>query len=1056
MIIRNYSPSPIAWLAISLFILPFGHSKGLGAEPPKPDDVPPQAASDKFGLNTRTPWTTSRVTGSPDPAPPFRAESAFPKIKFEKPVVITAAPGSDRLFVGEQGGRIYSFKKDRDAVQPDPFLDVRELVDRELKRRPGEALSFEAVYGLTFHPRFGDPASADGAYCYVCYVVNGEPGKQRPDGTRVSRFRVTKTDPPRCEPDSEEILITWLAGGHNGGCLQFGPDGFLYISTGDGGPAFPPDSIKTGQDVSDLLSAVLRLDVEHRDVNRNYKIPTDNPFIDLPGARGEIWCYGLRNPWKMSFDRATGDLWVGDVGWELWELVFRVEKGGNYGWSIAEGRQPVHPDRKVGPTPISPPTIDIPHSDGVSITGGHVYRGSRFPELVGRYIFGDWESRRVWAAPWDTVTKMVGETQDILEPTVRLVAFAEDNDGELLLLDYDDGRIYELARNTNNTANPAFPTKLSETGLWENVERNSLSSGVIPFFVNSPQWSDYALAERFVAVPGVASIGLRKQKAQIEGSMFASSIEFPKDSVLGKTLSLEMEHGNPSSRQRIETQILHFDGRLWRAYSYRWSNDQTDAELVDRQGEEASFNVVDSSAPGGRRAQMWRFSSRAECARCHNQWAEHALAFNIRQLNRECDFSGTIDNQLRAFDHIGLLKLENGGPENRLPALTTRDRAWFASAHPRLADPSNNQLDVNERARSYLHANCAHCHRNGGGGTAYIELQHELAIDATKSIDVRPTQGSFEISDARIIAPGDPFRSTLFYRISKMGAGRMPHIGSELVDVSGVNLIHDWIRQLPVRSEESSLIQSLVASGSGPIKKVNPPSQADRDHKHQLERVKTISRLLSSTSRALVLVHAMQRREIPADANEEILNAAVAHPQASIRDLFEQFLPPERRPQRLGINVKPSEILALHGDAERGRVLFFENSVLNCKSCHRLNDIGNPLGPDLGRIGNKYDRKQILESILEPSKAIDPKFVGYLVTTSEGQRFTGLLLSRDASQLRLRDIQNQELQIPIDKVDEISPQRISLMPELLARDLTAGQLADLLAFLAGLKSDRSD
>ena len=195
-------------------------------------------------------------------------------------------------------------------------------------------------------------------------------GGQYPEGTRVSRFRVTETDPPRCDPASETIIISWLQGGHNGGCLKFGLDGCLYISSGDGGVAFPPDGLSSGQDMTTLLAKVLRIDVRRQENGRLYAIPADNPFVKLAGARGETWSYGMRNPWKMSFDRKTGDLWVGDVGWELWELVYRVQRGDNYGWSIVEGSQPVHPDRPRGPTPIVPPTMEIPHTEGASITGG--------------------------------------------------------------------------------------------------------------------------------------------------------------------------------------------------------------------------------------------------------------------------------------------------------------------------------------------------------------------------------------------------------------------------------------------------------------------------------------------------------------------------------------------------------------------------------------------------------------------------------------------------------------------------------------------------------------
>src|SRR4029453_15915318 len=166
---------------------------------------------------------------------------------------------------------------------------------------------------------------------------------------------------------------------------------------------------------------ILRIDVRRSESGRPYAIPADNPFVNLKDARGETWAYGLRNPWKMSFDRRTGKLWVGDVGWELWELVYRVQKGDNFGWSIVEGSQTVHAERPRGPTPIVPPVVEIPHTEGASITGGYVYRGRKLPELNGAYIFGDWETRRVWAM--NVASDKVGERYELIDPTVRIVDF---------------------------------------------------------------------------------------------------------------------------------------------------------------------------------------------------------------------------------------------------------------------------------------------------------------------------------------------------------------------------------------------------------------------------------------------------------------------------------------------------------------------------------------------------------------------------------------------------------------------------------------------------------
>src|SRR5262249_3880472 len=325
----------------------------------------------------RAPWRGSRFVGTPGPPPRYTVEPAFPRLKFHFPVALVPAQGTHRLFVAELPGRVVSFPNDPNNAKVDLALDVAKL-------HP----DLTALYGLAFHPKFGE-----NRYVYVCYVLQND----RPDGSVVSRFAASRTDPPVIDPRSETVILRFWSGGPNGGCLDFGRDGSLYISTGDGAGPSPPDTLKTGQDCSDFLSSILRIDVDHPDLGRGYRIPPDNPFVNTPGVRPEIWAFGFRNPWRMSIDRATGDLWVGDVGWELWEMVYNVKRGGNYGWSVMEGPQPVHVEGRRGPGPIVPPTKVHPHSEAASITGGYVYQGKRLPELKGAYIYGDYQTGIVWA-----------------------------------------------------------------------------------------------------------------------------------------------------------------------------------------------------------------------------------------------------------------------------------------------------------------------------------------------------------------------------------------------------------------------------------------------------------------------------------------------------------------------------------------------------------------------------------------------------------------------------------------------------------------------------------
>lgn len=978
------------------------------------------------GTSQRVLWTTSKFRGTPEPPLPYRAERVFSKLNFKNPTVLTNAPGTDRFFIGEQKGLLYSIPNDPVAAQPDVFLDTEELV-RRLCEQSKEDLVLDAVYGLTFHPNF-----AENRYCYLCYVVSHKDkkkGEQHPEGTRVSRLRVTRTDPPRCEPESEQLVISWLQGGHNGGCLKFGPDGCLYISTGDGGNAFPPDGHNSGQDVTNLLSAILRIDVDHPQGDRPYTIPADNPFLAVPGARGEIWAFGLRNPWKMSFDRARGDLWVGDVGWELWELVYRVRRGDNYGWSLVEGRQPVHAERMRGPAPIVPPTMEIPHTEGVSVTGGFVYRGKKFPELVGQYIFGDWETRRIWSAPADAPLPIA--YREIMDPTVRIVDFSEDHQGELYLLDYDDGAIYTLAPNRVSATDEPFPRRLSETGIFSSVSAHQPAAGVLPFSINAEQWSDNATAHRLIGVPGAGTVHIHAKPRRVPGTSVNRSADFPDDTVFVKTLSLPAGQGSSAAPRQVETQILHFDGRTWRGYTYEWNDEQTDAALVDAGGKTRVLTVADPQSAGGKRQQTWRFASRTECMRCHNPRNENLLAFTIPQINRDPDYGAGTTNQISAFWQMRLFDdpaPEEGGAR---AAPAKRDPGEL----PKFVDPYDSKADINERARLYLHVNCGHCHRSGGGGSAYVHLNHELALSETRALGVRPAQGTFGIHDAKIIAPGDPYRSVLYFRMAKLGPGHMPHIGTGVLDARGLQLIHDWIRQLPPRPDEAQLVERLAAL----------------DDRRPAERKRLVDDALADPSRAALLFHAVQQQTFPESSRRMIVEAAARHSDAAVRDLFESFLPEEQRVKRLGDAIQPAELLKLAGDAARGKELFHKTAGIQCRTCHKIAGDGTELGPDLSQIAKKYDRAKLLESILEPSKSIEPQYVTWVIETTAGKVHSGLLVRRDKAEIVIKDAQNKEHRFETADIEIAAPQQKSLMPELLLREMTAPQVADLLAYLESLK-----
>lgn len=981
------------------------------------------AADRPFGIAKRVPWATSRMIGSPQPPSPYLLERVFPQLEFNHPVELLPIPGTNRMLVVEVDGRILSFPADESVETADLAIHIGDSIEGATR-----------TYGFAFHPDFDRNRQ-----CFISYVTR--PGE--PHGTHVSRFRVTSVDPLKIDVASEEIVITWLAGGHNGGSLQFGPeDGLLYISTGDAAPPFPPDPERTGQDITDLEGSILRIDVDHPTADRPYSIPDDNPFLSTPGARGEVWTYGHRNPWRMSFDRETGHLWVGDVGWEMWEMVYRVQRGANYGWSILEHVQSVNPEAPRGPTPIVPATAAHSHTESRSVTGGYVYRGSRLPDLVGTYLYGDYVTGRVWGINGEADDP--GTPQELLDDSIQIICFGQDHNRELFVVDYG-GAIYRLVKNPDAGTDHSFPQRLSETGLFSSVKDMALAPGVIPYDVNAAPWEDGTTASRFLAVPGLEKLGVH-QTSNVQKGNLKGEWSYPDGSVLGKTISLEVASTSGTRQHRLETQILYRFNDSWRAFSYHWNNEQTDAVLSDGKAIDRIYSRPDAASDSGTQPQTWHFASQTECLLCHSSRGGTVYGFRIEQLNRNFDYGENSDNQLRTLAHLELFEEAFG---KQMSATAPK-----VNQLPKMASPHSTNQDLQERVRSYLHVNCSHCHRRGGGGTAAIELVRNLSLKNTRIIS-RPTQGSFGIVDPWIVAPGDPDRSILYYRMSKVGRGRMPHFASRVIDDKGLALIREWIAQLETPEDvevepgdDTEAAEQLAASLQADIALLGSKEATSSD-----QRKNAIDRLLSSTSGSIMLASAVRGLEgtLHEEIRDQVIASGTAQPEAIIRDLFEAFVPENQRVEVLGTKINAADLLVLKGNAARGLELFSNSLSLACRNCHRAKGVGKALGPDLDGIGKRYSRAEILENILEPSKKIDPKFQTWLLQTTGGQVYSGLLVSRSDTEVVLRDATGKEVNVPADDVELMVAQKKSLMPELQFRGLTPQDAADLLAWLSSLK-----
>lgn len=652
-------------------------------------------------------------------------------------------------YVIEQGGLVRRFSASNPSAAATTVLDLSARVS------VGDE---EGLLGIAFHPSFPtDPR--------VFLSYTGFEGSQLV--SRISAF-VTRDSGATLDPSSEQPLMTVNQPdrNHNGGHIAFGPDGYLYIGLGDGGG--PDDSWGpngNGQRLTTLLGKMLRIDV-NVDAATRYRVPTSNPFFSAAnpndkcpaaardsGNCPEIYAWGLRNPWRWSFDRANGDLWLGDVGAGDYEEVNLVTRGGNYGWRCREGAH----DFRTEQTPacataaMIDPLTEYDHDEGQSITGGYVYRGSQSTPLAGRYIFGDFSSGRVWAwIPENTTTR---EPTLLLESNTSISSFAQGNDGELYLLNYADGTVHRLVFQQSGTQT-TVPATLTATGCVNPSNAAQPASGLIPYDVNVPFWSDAARKERWIGLPDGQNIA-----AGTSGDW-----DFPNGTVLMKNFR--------NDTRLIETRLFmrHPDG-TWGGFTYAWNAEQTDATLV-RGGETRTID-----------GQEWIFPSEAQCMQCHTAAAGRSLGLETAQLNRDFTYTQTnrISNELATLSTIAALT----------PPIADPAQA------PKLPNPFDTSAPLDARARAYLHSNCSNCHRPGGSTPSSMDLRYTTALSATNACNVAPELGTLEPGPAaRLIAPGDPDNTIVINRANRRDAHRMPPIGSALVDTAGVELLREWVAGL--------------------------------------------------------------------------------------------------------------------------------------------------------------------------------------------------------------------------------------------------------------------
>lgn len=702
----------------------------------------------------------------------YQLEDAFGgALEFKQPVAIAGVPGEkDRLIIVEKTGKLIAITGYPEKPVKSEFFDLPAALAN--KGRGTLATSSECgLLGVAFHPRF-----AENGWFYVAYDLTVREGGKDLLFDCVSRFSVSKTDPSKADPTSEVPLISQLdpTQNHNGGDLQFGPDGFLYTCIGDGGGHYDPFNNARVID-KDFFACIYRLDVDlkpdslapnlHSQKSTTipsavgeggYKVPPNNPFlgttlhngkpVDPQKLRTEIYACGMRNPWRMAFDPKDGRLFCGVVGEDAWEQVNLVKAGDNFGWSYYEGSH-AGPNIKSAPVGITfaKPIYEYPHGNdtlysGNSVSGGVVSRGSRLPELDGAYIFGDYISHCVWCIR-DDGARWVPE---LLARSGAVSGFGTDPaNGDVLVADIDRGRIQRLTRAPKSEVPP--PALLSLTGAFADLKSLEPAPGVIAYNVNHSAWNGGLTARRWFSLPGTEKIGFNQH----------SNWYFPTGSVWIQQLD--------DANRKLETRFLIKTETAVYGISYKWRADQSEADLVPDEGIPASGNEP-------------HFPGRSECLMCHTSIAGYTLGMNTWQLNGPAP-QIPATNQLTALAAAG-----------HLNAVDLTGAPTFAA----LADTSRS---LDDRSRAYLAVNCSPCHQQDGVASSPWATKASLTTAQTRIVDGK-LNIDFGDPANRVIAPGDLTHSMILKRLKADGVPRMPMGSVGPFDQAGIDLISAWIQSL--------------------------------------------------------------------------------------------------------------------------------------------------------------------------------------------------------------------------------------------------------------------
>ncbi|MBX2818720.1 MAG: PQQ-dependent sugar dehydrogenase [Rhodothermaceae bacterium] len=737
----------------------------------------------------------------------WKIVDAFPNLSFHNPIYLLQEPGTDNLWVAEHAGKIYRFAKETDVTEGDrtEMLDITSQVKQD---------DASGIKSFAFHPEYGMAGSPNAHYVYLFYRYTPDPLYEEDKAfIRVSRFTVQEDG--IIDPESEFVLIHQFSYSrwHDGGDLLFDNEGYLYISLGE-----DTDVNKSQLLNGPLFGGVLRIDVDmdstrshpirrqplnwgplpdgwEDSFSQGYFIPNDNPWVNESGEYlEEFFAVGLRSPHRMTYDSLENQIWIGDVGEYKREEINILTKKANYGWPIWEGDVP---GDKVGTTVLTEGDLTFPlyaysHAEGQAIIGGHVYRGSAFAEdLEGKYIYADYNTRNVYALSTDGFSK---------EPTIEFLAkspaggllggIGKDAENELYFIrwgyyDQSNGRIYKLEKSEQQTVAP--PALLSQTNAFKNLQALTPKEALIPYSVVNPLWSDGADKQRWFAVPNDGTHDLPQEQFTFSGE---GNWDFPVGSVFVKQFDYK--------DKKIETRFLiRGDDGEWYGLTYKWREDQSDADLLE-DGLTTTIEISEDESI------EWQYPSNSECFRCHTDNSGVVLGFRTRQLNRDAFYPSTslTANQISTYSTLGLL-----GPsfdDSQMDSVLTA------------ASLDDEEAEVSFRVRSYLDSNCSHCHQPGGTAVALFDARLTTPLEEQNLINgpvVKPP-----VPGATLLTPGHPEHSVLYLRMNSLEEGvAMPPLAKKKLDPEALELLLEWISD-PLLPVELINFQG-IADGSSVILK---------------------------------------------------------------------------------------------------------------------------------------------------------------------------------------------------------------------------------------------